>query len=606
MDLILKKLRLISKNRQPKALCPVFEGAQGFSFLYVLTASLILIAGTATLLNQSTSSMLGSIFQGQSLQARNVARSGMAYLLSQIHKEENRLLLVLPQSAEKTNPDAATSIWTEIQAATNHLNPCTKSYINGVKAYQASPSLSDLNLGSSKANNGYFFIGDDGAISKTRNGSTRAFRIINRENSKDFKIPVKSPSSILSLLDDTKNVGVFRLSVEAVIYRNGQSDEIASSTILQEDFGVVPKCCKISFGHHIDSASNDQKGHGNSVYALNRYELTSNRCMLPGLDPDGFGIVVSKSILADGATIKNSRGVAVNPVYCVSSETNKCTSADNTSANQMERLDITLPELPKYPGDQNLAPPVLKACANLIDCPPNKLLQKLDTKTIFNAAAITSATQLPSNCKLHRDDIHCIYSRIDLNSSPNDIVFVSGNNTRRIRLYFPTADLQTQDPALGYVIAQGKTLATLRHCKVASCSGPGAFVDNTTDVSFFGSACPYDQATPNQCGVQNLTIKGSVREARFYIYAPAAKVKLIGTGTATFQGVIWARELDIRGTSAIPTIPKTGVADIFILMGILPDESNTFNNSLAGHSYTDLFPWDMVARSTNRYRFFGN
>ena len=577
------------------------KDAEGFSVVFVLTATLILIAGAATLLNQSTSSMLGSIFQGQSLQARNVARSGMAYLISQINKEENRHLLVLPQSAEKTNPDAATSLWTDIQAATNHLNPCTKTYINGVKAYQSSPSLSDLNLGSSKANNGYFFIGNDGAISKTRNGSTRAFRIINRENSKDFKIPVKSPSS-LSLLDDTKNVGVFRLSVEAVVYRNGQSDEIASSTILQEDFGVVPKCCKISFGSHLNSASNSLKGHGNSSYGVNRYELPSNRCMLPGLDPDGFGIVVSKSILADGATIKNSQGVAVNPVYCISSETNKCNSTDNTSANQMERLDSKLPEPPSYPGNwgaQNPAP-VLRPCTSLSECPSNQLLQynSSNQRTIFNAAAITSETQLPSNCKLHRNDIHCIYSRIDLSDSPNDVVFVSGNNTRRIRLYFPTS---------GNAITQTLAGGTLRHCKVASCSGPGAFVDNTTDVSFFGSACPYDQANPNQCGVQNLAIKGSVREARYFIYAPEAAVKLIGLGTATFQGVIWAKELDIRGTSAIPTIPKTGLADVFILMGILPDGSNTLNTSISGEAnFTDLFPLDMVARSSNRYRFFGN
>ena len=103
---------------------------QGFSVVYVLTASLILIAGTATLLNQSASSMLGSIFQGQSQQARHVARSGMAYLISQINKEENRHLLVLPQSAETINPNAATSLWTDVQAATNHLNPCTKIYAN--------------------------------------------------------------------------------------------------------------------------------------------------------------------------------------------------------------------------------------------------------------------------------------------------------------------------------------------------------------------------------------------------------------------------------------------------------------------------------------------
>jgi len=573
----------------------------GFSVAYVLTAALILIAGTVTLLNQSSSSMLGSIFQGQSLQARNVARSGMAYLISQINKEQNRHLLVLPESQKKINPDADSALWTDIQAATSHLNPCTKTYENGSRVNQSSPNLSDLNLGSSRVNDGFFYIADDGAISKVRNGSTRAFRIVNRPNSKDFKIPIKSGSS-LSLLDDTKNSGVFRLSVEAVVYRNGQSNQIASSTILQEDFSVIPKCCKISFGSQKDSLSNALRGHGNSSYALNRYDLAGNRCMLPGLDPDGFGIVVRDSIEADGATIKNSQGVSVNPVYCISADPAKCSSADNTSANQMERLDIHLPDLPKYPGnwEAQQPAPVLKACTSIAECPSNQLVQynSSNRRTIFNAAAITSAAQLPSNCTMQGNDIHCIYGGIDLTARPDDLIFVTGNNTRRIRLYFSAA---------GNVINQPTDGGTLRHCKVASCSGPGAYVDNTTDVSFFGSSCPYDSTKPNECGEQNIIIKGSVREARFFIYAPEASVKLIGGTGSTFQGVIWANRLDIRGTSAIPTMPKTGVADVFILMGMLPDDNDKLTKSIAGEAnFSDLFPLDMVARSTSRYRFFGN
>jgi len=585
------QLKFIPKNRSSRQRYPVSEGAQGFSFLYVLTAVLILIAGTATLLNQSASSMLGSIFQGQSLQARNVARSGMAYLISQINKEENRHLLAYPQSAEKANPDAATSLWTDIQAATNHLNPCTKTYINGVNTYQASPSLSDLNLGSSKANNGYFFIGDDGAISKTRNGSTRAFRIVKRPNSKDFKIPIKSSPS-LSLLDDTKNSGVFRLSVEAVVYRNSQSNEIASSTILQEDFSVVPKCCKIPFGSHQDSVNNSPTGHGNSNYALtSRTNPTSNRClMLQGLDPEGFGIVVigneeiGGSILAGGSTLLNSRLAAVNPVYCVFVKSDQCIPADNTSGNQMERLDIKLPELPTYPGSFNGTPPVLKPCT-LLPCPPllsretSSIPPLSNPRTIFDA---TSTAPLPENCTLLKNDIHCIYSGIDLSGGPDDLIFVSGNSSRRIRLYFPSN---------GTGIKQTLASGTIRHCKNKSCT---AFVGNVTDLSLFGS------------GVQDLTMKGSTREARFFTYAPKAAVRLIGGSSDTFQTVVWANRLDISGTSAKLNIPRTGVADVFILMGILPDENNTFNNSLTGHSFTDLFPWDMVARSTSRYRFFGN
>ena len=542
--------------------------------------------------------MLGSIFQGQSMRARNVARSGMAYLISRINREENRHLLALPQSAEKNNLDAATSLWTDIQAATNHLNPCTKIYANGLKTNQSSPNLSDLNLGSSRVNDGYFYIADDGAIGKIRNGSTRAFRIVSRPNSKDFKIPLKSGSS-LSLLDDTQNSSVFRLSVEAVVYRNSNSDEIASSTILQEDFSVVPKCCKIPFGSHQASVSNSLKGHGNSNYALtSRTNLTSNRClMLQGLDPEGFGIVVVSheeiggSILAGGSTILNSRLAAVNPVYCVSTKPEQCTTADNTSGNQMERLDINLPDLPAYPGSFSGTPPVLRPCTSAIACPPTGVLRYETStspsgalslsRTIFDA---TSAGQLPGNCTLHGNDIHCIYSGIDLTGSPSpdDLIFVSGSSTRRIRLYFPPD---------GIGINQTHASGAIRHCKNPSCT---ALVGNVTDLSLFGS------------GVQALTIKGSVSESRFFIYAPKATVRLIGGSGATFQSVIWANRLDISGTSAKLNMPRTGVADVFVLMGILPDGSNTFNNSLAGHSYTDLFPWDMIARSSNRYRFFGN
>ncbi len=49
----------------------------------------------------------------------------------------------------------------------------------------------------------------------------------------------------------------------------------------------------------------------------------------------------------------------------------------------------------------------------------------------------------------------------------------------------------------------------------------------------------------------------SQRSTLLYIMHQKATVKLIGKGTETFQGVIWANGLDIRGTSAIPTIPKT-------------------------------------------------
>ena len=578
--------------------------------MYVLTATLILIAATATLLNQSTSSMLGSIFQGQSLQARHVARSGMAYLISQINKEKNRHLLVLPEKLKILNDNADSTLWTE--ATTNHFNPCATNTAQG-QSSQISPSLSDLNINSNGSSN-FFYLSNEGTVTTTPTATdTRAFRIINRPNSKDLKIPLKTRTA-LSLLDDTKNSGIFRLSVEAVVYRNSQRNEIISRTILQEDFSVVPKCCKAPFGRHWDPVNNSYKGHGNGNYAINRFDLSSNACMPNVVDTSGFGIVLisgntSGFITASaGATIMNSDEEDVNPIYCITSNPrNQCTATDNDSGNPMKSLDIQLQTLPTYPGSWGGSNPLraLVPCTSLTNCPSNasgasgddQLMQykKIGDhwKTIFNAKNISSTSNLPSNCILHKNDVHCIYSGINVGAE--DLHLVSGENTGRIRFYFPRA---------GNVVTQTGS-GFLRHCKVEDCrlGGTGSVVSNISDASFFGCST---QQSAFECGPQTFNIKGSRETSRFFIFAPKAVVNITGRDRDIFEGVIWANGIDLTGTKRAPTILGTSVADVFILMGILPDTNNTFNNSLAGHSYTDLFPWEMVARSSNRQRFFGN
>ena len=117
-------------------------GNQGFSVTYVLVATLILIAGTSTLLNQSTSSMLGSIFQGQSWQARNVARSGISYLISLLNKEDNRHLLVLKNSSTESASATGDALWTDAQARQYHLNPCKTSFNGVTRIPPTTPNLS--------------------------------------------------------------------------------------------------------------------------------------------------------------------------------------------------------------------------------------------------------------------------------------------------------------------------------------------------------------------------------------------------------------------------------------------------------------------------------
>ena len=562
---------------------------KGFSVVYVLSATMILIAGTAALLNQTTSTMIGSIFQGQSREARNVARSGMSYLMGQINKEQNRHILAVLDSQIQEGQDRTVenTLWTHSQATNYHFNPCRTFRDSAGNRINTPPRLSDINLGIGQVNNGYFYISDDGIISKNRNGATRAYRIINRDRA-DFKLARKNN---LRLLDDEHTRGIFRLSVESAIYRNGQSNELISRTILQEDFTVIPKCCKASFGGYLDPISNQQRGHGTTNYAITNSSKIP--CMLPGLTPHGFGIVagaggVGGFIKATGRpTIRDSSGATINPIYCISANSSQCTSAFNNSNNQMDRLDVELPPPPQYPGGFNGTPPTLKSGESAV----NQLIQyNPSTKqTIFNAARVTSSTQLPNNCTLYREAVHCIYSSIEADSS-DTLVFVSGNNTRKIRLYFPTS---------GDVIKQ-KGDGRIKHCKDLGCTVP---VTNITDLSFFG--CSLQRKDPG-CGAQNIDIKGSGSGADFYVFAPEATINQ--TGTAAFQGVIWAKGIDMTGTTAAATVPASGVADVFILLGILPGADNTFSSSITGQASppTDLFAWDMKARSTSQFRFFGN
>ena len=577
----------------------------GMSPAYVLIAALVLVAGTATLMSRTSSALLGSLFQGQSWQARDTARIGMAYLISQINRERNRHLLAVLDSQMDANPNADRTIWTDSSASSNHKNPCLVIRdSSGTRIDWPEPSLADLNIGSVSTNQGYLYINNDGSISKTRGTASRAFRLITTNPNQNFRLARKSN---LFLLDDIKTKGSFRLSVEGVVYR-GSSNEIMSRTILQEDFDVIPKCCKVPFGGFEDSDS-IQRGHGNNNYQVDRLNLSSNACILDGLNPDGFGVVVGASgtggtiDATGGPTIQNPLGQIINPVYCISSDPTKCTPADNDSNNIMERIDVELPPPPMYPGSWLGTPPILTPCKNESNCPSNKNttrgsaadaeLTYYDTssrETVLNAPGVL-ASNLPSNCTIHRDDLHCIYEKANLSSS---LTIVTGNTSRRMRLYFPIS------PSDGYIIKRTGG-NQLRHCKTPTCD-PAPPVDNITDLSVFG--CSIERGDPG-CGKQTIDIQGSAGAAGFYIFAPHSDVLLTGTGE--FRGVLWVNSVSMTGTTAVPIVPTSGVADVFILLGILPGESNTYDQSLTGEpATTDLFAWDMVARSAKRFRFLGN
>ena len=552
--------------------------------------------------------MLGSAFQGQSNGARDTARLGMSYLISEINKERNRHLLVALDSQIDASSSSERAIWTDSSASQYHRNPCLTSRDSlGNRIAPPAPALNNLNLGATSTNQGLLYIQPDGTVTKNRGSASRAFRIYTEDPASNFRIARKTN---LFLLDDEKTRGSFRLSVEGIIYK-ANTNIVEARSILQEDFAVIPKCCKVPFGGYIDASTGQRRGHGSNTYSItSRSNLSQNSCMLPGLNPNGFGIVVGAggtggSISANGQpTIQDSAGTAINPVYCISSNPSQCTTADNQSKNIMERIDVELPPPPLYPGlwDASTTPPTLVPCTSTTNCPSSAggragtdqltYYDATEKATVFNAAGVSS-NNLPSNCTIYREDLHCIYGGFEIGN--NLVIFVSGANTRQVRLYFPRE---------GYVIKQTGN-GKFDHCKsspVGGSSGKCQKPTNITDLSIFGCSLERKDAG---CGPQSLDITGSVNGAGFFIFAPEATVNL--KGTAAFQGVMWTKAVNMTGTTAVPTVPTSGVADVFILMGILPGEDNTYDKSLNGESTTtDLFAWDMVARSTNRFRFFGN
>jgi len=203
-----------------------------------------------------------------------------------------------------------------------------------------------------------------------------------------------------------------------------------------------------------------------------------------------------------------------------------------------------------------------------------------------------AASNLPNNCILDsKDDLHCAFSRLNVANNRN-FTFITGETSRRIRLYFPIG---------GPILSTGGPNVQINHCKNAICGS--TLNANKTDLSLFG--CSIQRGDPG-CSTQTLDWQGSTDATgmALFLYAPEAVLTM--KGSVTLGGVLWVRGIDIQGDS-YPFVPASGVGDAFVLMGILPGEDNTFKDSINGkQAETDILPMDMVARSSKRFRFFGN
>jgi hypothetical protein len=557
------------------------SAAGGFSFAYVLIAALVLVAGTITLLNRTSSSLLGMASQRQSLQAREAARIGMAYLISQINRPRNRNLLAVSAAQLAANPTVDQAIWSDVA---DHQNKCFSTTTPPNAA--ALPNLGDLRLAGGDTS--FFYIQPDGAITGERLNATLAFRVHRDNQANNFRLARRSE---LSLTDAGSTRGFFRLSVEGRVLAPG-SERVIASTILQEDFDVIPKPCGMSF---VGSASTST-GHGSSDFWA-----------FPISEPAGVARSLSNHLSQNGVELANPAESVLGRIQ----------------ENPATFVDLVMPELPRFPGSGAAAPLRLCTPGPPVNCPSNpsgisgstELTQYISTATPpytrFNADTVTSAN-LPGNCVIRDDDLHCAIT--DLTLTSGQMVFVSGNGTRRIRLYFADGG--------SIIFGPGDMI----HCKPTNMP-PNCLLNNVaniTDLSIFGCSVSVNPACTSVGGTPFQTITARVPQVGtgFFVYAPQASVSIqySGIGGNDFRGVVWARSINITAPSIVPPVHPSGVADAFRLVGLLPNASNSFSNSLIvdGSGYgrrnnnTDLVrrafanSFETIARSTNRFRFIGN
>lgn len=277
----------------------------GSAMLVALIVVLTVVLGSVALANRTAGGRLSAAFGGGSREARDIADAGIATVISEFNRQENRKMLVANEpmanwattNANLRNPCASTTPTATAVAFGSSTN--SKSIGNG------SFSLVSIEVKSGDRLNRYY-------TSPTTNTSTGSY----------------NPSLIN--LNSGSNIGYIEVTVKGTANNGAQA-------VVTREFQVVPKCCNLSFGSGQSANGNDTRGCGSSfpnmLVGLNGGTITSpgSAAQLRLLDASG-NVTSSKpsSFLCDASSTcpASLDGVPVN------------------------RAAITIPAVPSYPGSQ--------------------------------------------------------------------------------------------------------------------------------------------------------------------------------------------------------------------------------------------------------------
>ena len=304
----------------------------GFSLLLAIIVGLILLLGGIGLANRVGLSVLGAVFQGQGLSARAAAEAGAERIIGELNMPPNRRFLLSSSS------QASNTLWSSSELATG--SSLASVCIVGSQTLSSNRQLGTTGSPSSTGPYPWVYLDNTGKVTTNPNNATQAYRLV---------AIARQPFSQFSLSSDT-GWGVFKLVVDGASVRNGA---LSTQIRLDKDYQVMPKCCRLSFGH--TDTSQPTNGHGRIPYTFDGSGSATD-CLNSAL---GFGLVGGAAenntgtvVLRGNTEAFTSTNQPVPIIYCVVSDevAGTCTPTDNAQNLSVRNVTANMPNIPLPPA----------------------------------------------------------------------------------------------------------------------------------------------------------------------------------------------------------------------------------------------------------------
>jgi hypothetical protein len=534
----------------------------GATVAVTLVVVLAVIAGTAVVAQRSFDGLIGSRFQGRAKDARLTAEAGTAYIISEWNRPANRRLYTgLPMANWGTAKNRCTADPPNFDIG-DALNPTPAATI--------------------------FSNGAEVSLPGNDDGTTRKFKLISATftpgsslmRGSSFKVSDSSPegTGASPAISESSPRGYLQLEVEGKIYRTGDPNPLATSTVTRE-FIIEPKCCNRSFG----SINQNLPELGND------FRICAGQSNLPIGD-----LAVITGLGGGGGLTKNSDSNALRIIDANNNKLNSttCTRPEGSTEGTCDFRENALRtrngdiEYEIKPLTIPSPPSILEKRGSLCGTAPNCLDQSLAIQTGDMINTRDSSSINGRHCQLGRipgelvDAYHCIVSSISLTGNGNTLTVDTAN--------YPVY-LYLQENANNVTVGGQASI-------IHSFNGSPASLAQSNRLQIRGITKPSNSACSS---TQTFDLFGNASTAMF-IWAPCANTNM--RGSTEFGGIIWTNNLDFSGGGtgsiklAIPSNPGVCTpGSQEVPCRVLED---------AGESIQRSAPIDWAARSINFTRFF--